>query len=76
MSTFWVVVTLTGWRLGLAWRAAPTIESMSAEVRSKFFQPGGDYFVARYTAVRVNRELPPSTFQIPGAKGAKRVKMN
>ena len=45
-------------------------------VQQKFFQPGGDYFVARYTAVRVNRELPPSTFQIPGAKGAKRVKMN
>jgi outer membrane lipoprotein-sorting protein len=45
-------------------------------VQQKFFQPGGDYFVARYTAVRVNRELPPSTFQIPGAKNAKRVKMN
>jgi hypothetical protein len=38
--------------------------------------PGGDYFVARYTAVRVNRQLPSSTFQIPGAKDAKRVKMN
>ena len=45
-------------------------------VQQKFFQPGGDYFVARYTAVRVNRQLPPSTFQIPGAKDAKRVKMN
>jgi outer membrane lipoprotein-sorting protein len=45
-------------------------------VQQKFFQPGGDYFVARYTAVRVNRELPSSTFQIPGAKNAKRVKMN
>jgi outer membrane lipoprotein-sorting protein len=45
-------------------------------VQQKFFQPGGDYFVARYTAVRVNRQLPPSTFQIPGAENAKRVKMN
>jgi len=45
-------------------------------VQQKFFQPGGDYFVARYTAVRVNRRLPPSTFQIPAAKDAKRVKMN
>jgi outer membrane lipoprotein-sorting protein len=45
-------------------------------VQQKFFQPGGDYFVARYTAVKVNRQLPPSTFQIPAAKDAKRVKMN
>jgi len=45
-------------------------------VQQKFFQPGGDYFVARYTAVRVNRQLPSSTFQIPGANDAKRVKMN
>jgi outer membrane lipoprotein-sorting protein len=45
-------------------------------VQQKFFQPGGDYFVARYTAVRVNRQLPHSTFQIPGAENAKRVKMN
>ena len=45
-------------------------------VQQKFFQPGGDYFVARYTAVKVNRQLPPSTFEISAAKGAKRVKMN
>lgn len=45
-------------------------------VQQKFFEPGGDYFVARYTAVKVNRRLPASSFQIPGAKGAKRVKMN
>jgi hypothetical protein len=50
--------------------AAPFIDALPC------FQPGGDYFVARYTAVRVNRQLPPSTFQIPGAKNAKRVKMN
>ena len=44
-------------------------------VQQKFFQPGGDYFLARYTAVKVNRRLPSSTFQIPGAKDAKRIKM-
>jgi outer membrane lipoprotein-sorting protein len=44
-------------------------------VQQKFFQPGGDYFIARYTQVRVNRRLPSSTFEIPAAKNAKRVKM-
>lgn len=44
-------------------------------VQQKFFQPGGDYFIARYTQVRVNRRLPSSTFEIPAAKDAKRVKM-
>jgi len=45
-------------------------------VQQKFFQPGGDYFVARYTAVKVNRQLPSSTFQISAPEDAKRVKMN
>lgn len=44
-------------------------------VQQKFFQPGGDYFIAHYTAVKVNRNLPASAFQLQGAKGAKRVKM-
>jgi len=44
-------------------------------VQQKFFEPGGDYFIARYTQVRVNRRLPSSTFEIPAAKDAKRVKM-
>jgi outer membrane lipoprotein-sorting protein len=44
--------------------------------QQKFIEPGGDYFVARYTAVKVNRRLPASTFQIPAPKDAKRVKMN
>ncbi len=44
-------------------------------VQQKFFQPGGDYFIARYTAVKVNRWLPASTFQLPAPKDAKRVKM-
>ena len=45
-------------------------------VQQKFFKPGGDYLIARYTAVKVNRQLPGSTFEIPERKGAKRVKMN
>jgi outer membrane lipoprotein-sorting protein len=45
-------------------------------VQQKFFQPGGDYFLARYTAVKVNRQLPGSTFQIKATEDAKRVKMN
>ena len=44
-------------------------------IQQKFFQPGGDYFIAHYTSVKVNRELPASAFQIPGAKSAKRVKV-
>jgi outer membrane lipoprotein-sorting protein len=45
-------------------------------VQQKFFEPGGDYLLARYTAVKVNRQLPSSTFEIRAGKGAKRVKMN
>jgi len=44
-------------------------------VQQKFFQPGGDYLVARYSGTKVNRDLPASTFQIDAA-GAKRVRMN
>jgi outer membrane lipoprotein-sorting protein len=44
-------------------------------VQQKFFEPGGDYLVTRYTGVKVNRQLPSSTFEIPTAKGAKHVKM-
>ncbi len=45
-------------------------------VQQKFFEPSGDYAIARYTGVKVNRQLPSSLFQIQGAEGAKRVKMN
>jgi outer membrane lipoprotein-sorting protein len=45
-------------------------------VQQKFFESGGDYLVARYTAVKVNRSVPSSTFEIHAAEGAKRVKMN
>jgi outer membrane lipoprotein-sorting protein len=44
-------------------------------VQQKFLQPGGDYFIARYTNVKVNRAIPSSAFQI-SANDAKRVKMN
>ena len=44
-------------------------------VQQKFFEEGGDYLITRYTAVKVNRQLPPSTFQDPFPKDAKRVKM-
>ena len=44
-------------------------------VQQKFFEASGDYSVARYSSVKVNRSLPSSTFQLHTAKGAKRVKM-
>lgn len=44
--------------------------------QQKFFEPGGDYLIARYTSVKVNRHLPSSTFEIEPPSGAKRVKMN
>jgi len=44
-------------------------------VQQKFFEAGGDYSIARYSSVKVNRNLPSSTFQIHAATGARRVKM-
>lgn len=44
-------------------------------VQQKFFEAGGDYAIARYSSVKVNRNLPSSTFQLHPAKGARRVKM-
>jgi len=44
-------------------------------VQQKFFEAGGDYSIARYNSIRVNRNLPSSLFKIHAAKGAKRVKM-
>jgi outer membrane lipoprotein-sorting protein len=32
--------------------------------QQKFFQPGGDYLTAHYRNVKVNRNLPSSTFEI------------
>ncbi len=45
-------------------------------LQQKFFEPGGDYLIARYSQMRVNRVLPSSTFELHPAEGAKRVKMN
>jgi len=44
--------------------------------QQQFFEPGGDYMIARYTAIKVNLKFPPSTFDIPPSAGAKVVKMN
>jgi outer membrane lipoprotein-sorting protein len=44
--------------------------------QQQFFEPGGDYLIARYRAVKVNLRIPSSTFEIHPAAGAKRVKMN
>ena len=45
-------------------------------VQQKVFESSGDYHLTRYTAVKVDRKLPASTFQIPAPSDAKRVKMN
>ncbi len=45
-------------------------------VQQKFFEPGGDYLLTRYSAVKVNRNLPSDTFRIPAGNDAKRIKMN
>jgi len=44
--------------------------------QQQFFEPGGDYWIARYRSVKVNMGLSPSTFELHPAAGAKRVKMN
>ncbi len=44
-------------------------------VQQKFFEAGGDYSIARYSSVKVNRNLPSSTFRIHAAQDVKRVKM-
>jgi len=44
--------------------------------QQQFFEPGGDYLIARYKAVKVNLKIPSTTFEIHPAAGAKRVKMN
>ena len=43
--------------------------------QQKFFESDGDYLIARYTSVKVDRQLPPSTFRISAPKDVKRVKM-
>jgi outer membrane lipoprotein-sorting protein len=44
--------------------------------QQKFFENGGDYTIAHYSGVKVNRVLPASDFELNAPSGAKRVKMN
>ncbi|MGD0224990.1 MAG: outer-membrane lipoprotein carrier protein LolA [Terriglobia bacterium] len=44
--------------------------------QQEFFQPGGDYLIAHYSGVKVNRVLPGSTFELNAPANAKHVKMN
>jgi outer membrane lipoprotein-sorting protein len=44
-------------------------------VQQEFFEPSGDYLIARYSSLKVNPNLSPSTFKIK-AQGAERVQMN
>jgi len=73
------VLELTPRKAGVAAEIAKVQLWISEEswlpVEQKFFEPGGDYLETKYTSVVVNRDLPSSIFEIPAAKGAKRVKM-
>lgn len=42
--------------------------------QQQFFEPNGDYLIAHYSEVRVNRSLSSSTFEINAASGVQRVK--
>jgi outer membrane lipoprotein-sorting protein len=44
-------------------------------VQQKFFEAGGDYSIAHYRSVKVNRFIPSSTFQTHAAEDAKHLKM-
>jgi len=44
--------------------------------QQEFFQSGGDYLIAHYSGVRVNRDVPTSKFDLNAPESAKRVKMN
>jgi outer membrane lipoprotein-sorting protein len=44
--------------------------------QQKFFEPSGDYLVARYRGIEVNRGLSSSIFHIEAPGNAKRVPMN
>ena len=44
--------------------------------QQKFVQPGGDYLIARYKNVKVNRNIPSSAFAINPAPGAQWVRKN
>jgi outer membrane lipoprotein-sorting protein len=42
--------------------------------QQKFVESGGDYTIAHYSGMKVNRPLPP--FELNAPSSAKRVKMN
>jgi len=44
--------------------------------QQKFFEPSGDYLVARYRGIEVNRGLSSSVFQIKAPDNVKHVQMN
>jgi outer membrane lipoprotein-sorting protein len=44
-------------------------------IQQKFFEPGGDYLLTHYTSVKVNRQIPSSTFRIHAPADAQRVQM-
>jgi outer membrane lipoprotein-sorting protein len=44
--------------------------------QQKFFESGGDYLIAHYSGVKVNRDLANSKFELNAPSDAKRVKMN
>ena len=44
--------------------------------QQQLFESGGDYLIARYSGVKVNRPLSNSTFELGAPSNAKRVKMN
>jgi outer membrane lipoprotein-sorting protein len=45
-------------------------------LQQKFFETDGDYLVATYSGMKVNRLLPASTFELNVPDSAKYVKMN
>jgi outer membrane lipoprotein-sorting protein len=44
-------------------------------VQQKFFEPSGDYLLTRYSSVKVNRDIPSSSFRIQAPPDAKRIQM-
>lgn len=45
-------------------------------LQQQFFEPGGDYMLAKYSSMRINRPLPSSTFRIHAPKDVKRLQMD
>lgn len=45
-------------------------------VQQQFTEPSGDYLLARYTDIKVNRNLSPSTFRIQADSDVQRVEKN